>query len=96
MITQGPFESSTSFYNRLGDRIDAARAARAAAEGEGMSENEQTTMGRGGPRNTARRAAGPHPGSRLVRERIQPPGSSTVSDDDGDQGDDKGEGSDDG
>ena len=33
------------------------------------TDGEQTTMGSGGPRRTARRSAPPHPGSRKVRER---------------------------
>ena len=39
-----------------------------------MGQNdEQTTMGSGGPRRTATRSAPAHPGSRRVRERIEPP-----------------------
>lgn len=51
------------------------------------TDGEQYTMGSGGPRNTARRAAPRHPGSRRVRERLLPPGAEQV--DDADQGDDE-------
>lgn len=39
---------------------------------------EQTTMGGGGPRNTARRSAPQHPGSRRVRERVTPADTGTI------------------
>jgi hypothetical protein len=55
-------------------------------------DGEQTTMGSGGPRRTARRSTPPHPGSRRVRERLLPEGAEQVSDDQGEpEGGDSGE-----
>lgn len=65
----------------------------------GQRDEPDTTMGSGGIRNTAERAAPRHPGSRLIRERIQPPGGATIDDvpdkaEGGDSGDDEGKGGD--
>jgi len=62
----------------------------------GQHEEPDTTMGSGGLRNTAERAAPPHPGSRRIKERITPPGGATIDDvPDKAEGGDSGEGEDD-
>lgn len=51
----------------------------------GGTDGEQFTMGSGGPRNTSRRAAPQHPGSRLVRERVTPEDTGTIESADADE-----------